>query len=112
MTTASLELCKELYELSGWYDTHFAHTSMDIKAQDGKNIDDEVCPAYDLGYLLRKLPTYTEVKSLKGDVPFIASYDNGISTRNCLADNPEDALTLLAIQLFKDGILQKESTEL
>lgn len=61
MNTASLDLCKELYSLSGWQETSFIwaehgkdsfimHNSITKKA-------DDYPPAYDLGYLLRKLPS-------------------------------------------------------
>jgi len=59
MYVASLELCKELYELSGWDDIEFQWSSID-----GKHWEAAVSVlfagatevAYDLGYLLRKLP--------------------------------------------------------
>jgi hypothetical protein len=67
MNVASLEPCKELYELSGWNDTEFwyaetlnepphnwtlGNNRLTIGMTGGRQL-----PAYDLGYLLRKLPT-------------------------------------------------------
>ena len=58
MNVASLELCKELYELSGWWGTH--RVFWDINGDVLHSCTDQgigyVCPAFDLGYLLRKLP--------------------------------------------------------
>jgi hypothetical protein len=58
--TASLENCKRLYELSGWSQTRFAWSGFKSpKIIDGRqNLTPEFnqYPAYDSGYLLRKLP--------------------------------------------------------
>ena len=60
MNVANLDLCKELYELSGWKATEKYHyiagtyTDIDTVAFRGRKYDG--VPAYDLGYLLRKLP--------------------------------------------------------
>ena len=60
--TANLELCKELYEVSGWKDTHSSHRPTPSNSHDNYRVIDMApniptdIPAYDLGYLLRKLP--------------------------------------------------------
>jgi hypothetical protein len=88
-------------------------------------------PAYDAGYLLRKLPEtlFTGKKNVcdltvaktpscyiadyKYRLPFgkgdwLHSYEKAKMTE---ADTPEDALCLLAIELFEKGILKKEIKE-
>jgi hypothetical protein len=99
MNVASLELCKALYELSGWAgDDSFG--DMDS----GKS----ATPAYDLGYLLRKLPQGTHIVKNTGDKPDYSCWsylhENVDTVR---ADTPEDAACMLAIELFKQGVLKK-----
>jgi hypothetical protein len=122
MNVASLKLCKELYELSGWIETPFAY---DISYADNwlRHIEDfpknsrerqgvSMIPAYDLGYLLRKLPMSVEIRNhhldkLKGVVR--GGWAGDMMTRqHLMADTPEDALCKLCIELFKQGILTKE----
>jgi hypothetical protein len=66
-----------------------------------------VSPAYDLGYLLRKLQGQkrASVSRLLSRNMWVASCV-GI-TKNCEAANPEDAAAKLAIELFKQGILTR-----
>lgn len=63
MNVASLELCKELYELSGWDDLQFMwywHLGVGRKVHHREignyKLGSPIISAYDLGYLLRKLP--------------------------------------------------------
>lgn len=63
MNVASLELCKELYEISGWRNDvktgWFSGLKDDPRPFVSEWWGDEdgfVCPAYSAGYLLRKLP--------------------------------------------------------
>jgi hypothetical protein len=102
MNTASLELCKELYELSGW--------NAPVVSMDGPT------PRYDLGYLLRKLPKHVEDQWLHiapiTDNKWAAHYMMmGVKSagQDEWADTPEDAACKLAIELFKQGILVKEA---
>lgn len=120
MNVASLELCKELYRLSGWYTTNVGtlyytpHTGQDSVAQLGAS--SKSIPAYDLGYLLRRLTApeydYLNIELLVTDCQVnIECYDKReqfepIGIYN--ADTPEDAATRAAIELFKQGVLQKE----
>jgi hypothetical protein len=128
---ASLELCKELLELSGWDDTkqvwkYTEPMSTDIKygvREDGDkwcysvqphsmksyNLNEvSVWSAYDSGYLLRKLPAELLLTKLRnGDVRFQIKHHTAEKLYGVLADTPEDALTQLAIQLFKSGELTK-----
>lgn len=134
MTVASLELCKELYELGGWDDVEHSYTrGGDIvhNKLDGTYEQVGICPAYDLGYLLRKLLPYVakskyEIKFLtlvyasKADGGWICDY-KAVMSNNWLhegnraklteADTPEDAACKLAIELFKQNILTKENRE-
>lgn len=123
MNVASLELCKELYELSGWDDTTYYWHSLishdmkrwsDYKLQDYKPDSDfgmKVLPAYDLGYLLRKLQNGLELDEVSLDLLY-----NNYTCRTTWnrhknyseeADTPEDAVCKLTIELFKQNILVK-----
>lgn len=116
MHVASLELCKELFELSGWADTehcYYANGGLvngDIVHQRSMVIDkpDNV-PAYDLGYLLRRLPRYTAIEV---DDVISATHTNQDHRDFVeLADTPEDAAAKLAISLFEQGILKKGDSD-
>lgn len=126
MNVAPLELCKELYELSGWGDTEWQYTgTLHGLAYKPMNANDTAAiPAYDLGYLLRKLPLertsefgteltlhlyFDPTNSSKG---WIAEYTDGnyVALEANLSGEagfPEDAVCKLAIELFKQNILKK-----
>lgn len=148
MNVASLELCKELYELSKdvwkgelacvWYVGHKSSRSdinLTINDREGGTVyywsdfveifhykeEDaeryEIYPAYDLGYLLRKLPVEIGVFDTfdyRGRLTvspgennwWYASYDYDKQTVKS-AHSPEDAAAKLAIELFKDGVLTR-----
>ena len=110
MNVASLELSKTLLELSGWDDTD------DSWAKAVGEI-----PAYDLGYLLRKLPAPTIIRHRVENKKYNKRPEWGITfgsgggrkliiggLPNAEADTPEDAACQLAIDLFKQGVLKKE----
>jgi hypothetical protein len=111
MHTASLELCKELYELSGWLTGIDGNCYVSLTGErrgfevrpvtDTGNARIQICPAYDLGYLLRKLPAGNVLTALEDE--WIASSSPKVTT----APNPEDAAAKLAIELFKEGILKR-----
>lgn len=127
MNVASLDLCKELYELSGWQTENNYHMNFDMPVvlmasvnPDGTYYEAGVCPAYDLGYLLRKLPAYFEGYQL------IVAVGVGVGTANTwqagfylpskktgrhiqIDVSPEDAACKLAIELFKQKILTREA---
>lgn len=94
---ASLDLCKELYEVSEWEADAFR---------------DGITPAYDLGYLLRKLPVHISIEShatLDGKGSrWYKAVDNS-AEESCRAVTPEDAAAKLAIELFKQGVLTNGS---
>lgn len=108
MNVASKQLCQELYELSGWNcvrDWYFAYhkaageVEYDLKlnADESKAGRDDF-PAYDVGYLLRKLQTVLH---------HIEGTDYAVKLHNIVWDmQPEDAACRLAIELFKQGILK------
>jgi len=112
---ASLELCKELYELSGWKNTFASwnlNTGQIVTNKQGLNCTPEFyISAYDLGYLLRKLPERIlyynfELLHCKN---WKAAYIHlqGINVKYIKsADTPEDAVVRLALELFKEGVLK------
>lgn len=138
MNVASLELCKELYELSGW-DKHQTDDGyhfymlywhkLGTGEYDLLSRDDGIawasfhhyvdCPAYDLGYLLRKLPILDEggwviLPTHSDDGHKVLWYAWEIEEGYYNADGnvdyfdtPEDAAARLAIELLKQGILTK-----
>lgn len=120
---ADLDLCKELYELSGWKSSHHFHGDGGIFECNNK--PDTNIPAYDLGYLMRKLPKYIfafgeecrleivpQGFSERGLSAWCTCYESRDELINFLNvdDSPENALCKLAIELFKQGILKKDST--
>lgn len=135
MQVASLELCKELYEVSGWLGDDRWYMTNPVGYVIGtatprifENDKDYVLgyrtdtPAYDLGYLLRKLPqsddilngriyTLGVVWSLTGWMAGLWDADGNPAPHLPIseADTPEDAACSLAIDLFQQGVLKKES---
>lgn len=136
MNVSSLELSKRLYELSGWGATLHPEETIDgevfpqwVEVEtlpawqggelvgdtffDGTTVEDTY-PAYDLGYLIRKLP-HTSITRLDGSKKhlYVAdSFDMLNESRQSVqfrADTPEDAACKLAIALFEQGILRKET---
>lgn len=130
MNVASLELSKELYELSGWgldtgrfYNPDGSVMNLSLKELVGELPNWAICPTFDLGYLLRKLPA--EVASqeydgeearlwLRKDQDLYFGFYAVMTKKNCRsdfgvsADSPEDAAAKLAIELFKQGVLTRE----
>lgn len=111
---ASLELCKELYELSGWGDTdkwlivnEFGEPSL----IGSKAVHNKSYPAYSAGYLLRKLrddvSDFSFIPQSDGKWYFGYTVFGNFKTNNMFADTPEDALCKLSCELFKQGILTK-----
>lgn len=152
MNVTSLELSKELYEVSGWQVTNYwwrehlpnhnlNHTvlkeamisdNLRFKANTEANNrfreENKFYPAYDLGYLMRKLPArldlkdniswnltfWKTIKDLEGNTQYSADYQAGMSEKMLISktwleqDMPENALAVLIIHLFKQGLLTKE----
>lgn len=117
MNVASLELCKRLYELSGWsnpdnfwvYDVDYTVFDADewrvFNRAVGLAGHKDHIPAYDLGFLMRMLDGFNVT----------LRYSNQWRLWSCWADNnlfaeqqtPEDAACTLLIELFNEGILKK-----
>lgn len=122
MNVASLDLCKELYELSGWKEADYVYYAnagehSGTVGHKSQFFDKpENLPAYDLGYLLRKLPPdtrdefdnhhYFVLEKVRGgqDGDYVARYDTEYFQQD---DTPEDACAKLTLALFKEGILTK-----
>lgn len=138
MNVASLELCKELYELSGWGDTSEFYVNGMLQHGIDTAFEDHAIktnypgysPAYDLGYLLRKLPGQvlesTDIPKkmtshpLRLEAPEVnwpsdgkkwAFFYENHKTLWSEGDTPEDAICALAIELFKQGVLPKDKGE-
>lgn len=139
MNVASLDLCKELYELSGWDGAAFRHCqfrnvsspedqrhmvySTVESTDDAQDMEERIFivdyrnwPAYDLGYLLRRLPGYAVLKhvdaehALDEDTFWKAVYQSHLRGQWVEAegsDTPEDAAAKLTIELFKRGVLER-----
>jgi hypothetical protein len=132
MNIASLELCKELYELSDynfdgtdyrWYCLPITITKGSSPELDYSNWQVKHVsyrgkysvihyPAYDLGFLLRKLPETTSItKQVLNGIGARHQYNAGWQATETRwsgfeADTPEDALCSLAIELFKQKVLK------
>ncbi len=120
MNVASLELCKELYELSGWHPVDIGQLyytpriGSDKKPQPQLGAGSKSTPAYDLGYLMRKLPRTIpfsaseislrlEIQRSGGWLAHYGIYD----WKAAIASTPADATAKLAIALFEAGVLTK-----
>lgn len=122
---ASLELCRELYELSGWNSGRRAYYrrnddgSLSETSAFDEDLEGEI-RLYPLGYLLRRLPQFVELDSVHNGQLQMA-HDDPEGNVECWlyryvstglygrAERPEDAACQLAIQLFKQGVLIKEN---
>lgn len=113
MNVASLELCKDLVYTSEWGGTEYFYLNNALVHRSMLDDDDflgEVIPAYDLGYLLRKLPPEDKeigyLNLCQDGVNWMCRYTKLSATMiYSKADIPEDAAAKLAIELFKQGIL-------
>lgn len=111
MNVASLELCKELYKLSGWKDTeavyidmssiHYAVYKKDVEGTE--KVKESLPPAYSLGYLLRKLPPAINMRKEANKYWFRHAT---ATPRWIAADTPEDCAAKLAIELWKQRVLK------
>ena len=104
MNVASLELCKELFELSGWGETEHMHWRPTPMGDLDPNKGIAICPAYSLGYLLRKLPDNASVIKRRDD--YGAKLPSESYRRGFLhdADTPEEASIPLCHVLKLKGV--------
>lgn len=131
MNVASLELCKKLYELSGWNTTDFVYVNRprgnsdrwDVRRRTPRTTSNhsliEHISAYDLGYLLRKLPKGTTITKFSGKLEGTSRYYANVTTNlatgevvgsgNC--NTPEDAACKLCTELIKQGVLALKDSE-
>lgn len=136
MQVSSLELSKELYELSGWgeeLDYGWAYQVnrselVHLAGGDGIGENFDFAPAYTAGYLLRALPAdlpnpewggFDQPKKVPLELAHVmagagewwAQYHvrYNVPIACVYADTAEDALCKLAIELFKAGVLEKKS---
>lgn len=129
MNVANIEVCRELYDLSEWgkntkgnalelWGTDSNNQSAIITSNEYASGESKIgipiilLPAYDLGYLLRKLPYKTEDGWLSlfksGENNWMACYIQDEDQFNEeAADTPENAAAALAVQLFCKGVLKK-----
>lgn len=123
---ASRELCEELYELSGWRDTHSFYTKTGKVSTEASMYSSPPLPAYSLGYLLRKLPSHISdddgnvyrLRSGKNQYYFFEYQrkdDHQILWwgESCFSkDSPENAAIQLIIKLFRRDVpMMKDETE-
>lgn len=114
MNTASLELSQELFELSGWRTPNYVWTKREIGGKwqsvclrlEIPDFEHGDYPAYDLGYLLRRLPPRTTISKNPNREAYGAWVAGMDDDRFEEADTPEDAACKLAIELIKQGILK------
>lgn len=140
MNVASLENCEKLFKLSGWevsdhyIQLHDPDAPIELLSEYDTRPDSKdykiLAPAYDLGYLLRKLPKpadldedliYRQLDCGKPDYLFLGYMGNdGWSCQYQIEESPleemmgeaalpEDAACLLAIKLFEEGILTRDT---
>lgn len=114
--TASLELSRTLYELSGWYSNPYWYrhpggmTSLAPAPDRYGEQFKKVCPAYSFDYLMSKLPrrepewgTGIHLKWIVRINEWSAGYVKGIYTQD---EDPTNAVCKLAIELWKQGVLK------
>lgn len=132
MNVASLELCKELHELSGWDDTPIVRgdswneglsLGFGVWSRDHLMegiVEGDISPAYDLSYLLMRLPKLITLYQSEGSwsCHFQSSKTHQAIVNGSVivlpyfwmtrGETPEDAACSMAIDLFEHGIITKE----
>lgn len=109
---AGLELCQKLYDLSKWDDCSMMHDTdlgEPVVTQSLKWTG--MLPAYDLGYLLRKLPPSCPLEHVVlpnsthdlWHILWMGRDKEGDFPQS--ADTPEDAACKLAIELIKQKVI-------
>lgn len=103
------ELCKEVYERTGWYEPN----KEGFMNEYGAMGQPWVAPLYNSDYLLEKLPEWTQVQKIGNDTgKYSASYELDYTTSlgdTALvgsSDTPLKALLKLTIAISKAGELK------
>jgi hypothetical protein len=104
MSVATIELCKELYELSGWDRTDYWWYR--VGDQWYSDAHKGTIPAYDLDYLTDKLRNLPQGIVLHNYMDGCEASAMGIEI---FADTPADAVCMLAIEVYKRGVWAKEA---
>lgn len=110
VNVASKELCAKLKKLSGWSDTTFCWNGQIIPAfwpEEMRAHDVDSFPAYDLGYLVRKLPPFSLHRYPADNGLYTAESSDGWALEQ--GDTPEDAACKLAIELLKLKVIDKKA---
>lgn len=125
MNVADKDLCQELYEVSGWSDTHLRWNQFMSKEAVWQIYESSekvvfagyvgYAPAYDLGYVLCKLHRATiHHKWVDGESTYTARISvakehktSANTVYKSESETPENAAVKLAIELFKQGILKR-----
>lgn len=95
-----------LYQVSKWDSVR-----LDTYPKDGP---DQMCPAYDLGFVLRKMPTYLVINGVHTPLkmsrePDYYCFRYGVNAGySAKSKSPEDAICKLAIKLFERGDITNE----
>lgn len=111
VNVASKELCAKLKKLSGWSDTTFCWNGQIIPAfwpEEMRAHDVDSFPAYDLGYLLRRLPQGSSI-SRGTDKRYYAECPVPIGEMTLFGSTPEDAACKLVIELLKSKVIDKKA---
>lgn len=114
MNVSNLENSKRLYELSGWYGNYIyqntgteAEPFIELRKFSYSSFvgkEGVIAPAYDAGFLLRKLPRYDI--SFNGVLHTVTFWDDD-TDKEFVGEGAtvEDALCLLAIKLLEEKII-------
>lgn len=117
MNVASLELCKELYELSGLSDTDKWYMETNnggehVVGYRHSRPRNKTFPAYDLGFLFQQLKEPVSeirfVPQMNGKWLLLYTVSGETEDYELFADTPEDAACKLACELFKQKVLRKQ----
>lgn len=119
MHVTRVDLCKQLYDLSGWGNASWWHECCTdgayhttISLRDERYTQNVYIPAYDLSYLLRRLPKVWVMGPIPGAM-WMITYNPGLPQREIIIQDEslEDAVCRLAIALFQRGILERNGRE-
>lgn len=119
MNVASIDLSRELYELSGWGETELGWWPGARKTPIRTKDSAFEFPAYDLGYLLRKLPSEYEGHRLclvNTSAGWTGNYTKRLTSPDTpamgvTAGSPEDAVVKLALACFREGVITRGGDE-